>query len=282
MKNQQTIVAAAGVNMPKIIYGTAWKKERTEDLVVEAVQAGFRGIDTACQPKHYEEPLVGAAVQRLKTYGIRREELFLQTKFTPLSGQDPNKIPYDKNADLQTQVAQSFEVSQKNLQTDYIDSFVLHSPLSPYHDLLTVWRAMEAIHEAGGARQLGISNCYDLDYLRQLYADAIVKPAVVQNRFYRESGYDVRLRQWCREQGIIYQSFWTLTANPHLLDSRTVFLLARRYDKTTAQILFCYLSQIGVVPLTGTCSEQHMQEDLVSFDIKLAEEELAAIDRLLE
>ena len=281
MEDQHCVTTAAGVKMPRLIYGTAWKKERTEELVVKAVLAGFRGIDTACQPKHYDEPLVGAALQRLKTQGIERDALFLQIKFTPLSGQDPHRIPYDKNAPLGTQVAQSFEVSKQNLQTDYVDSLVLHSPVAPYEDLLKVWAAMEAIQKAGGAGQLGISNCYDLDCLMQLYADSGVKPAVVQNRFYQDTGYDAPLRQWCSDRGVIYQSFWTLTANPHILDSKAIRTLARKYDKTTAQIFFRYLSQIGIVPLTGTCSERHMKEDLDSFDIELNADEVESVSRLL-
>jgi len=61
MEDQKWLRSAVGVNMPWLIYGTAWKKERTADLVVKAIQAGFKGIDTACQPKHYDEPLVGEA-----------------------------------------------------------------------------------------------------------------------------------------------------------------------------------------------------------------------------
>jgi len=104
----QYTTTSAGVEMPKIIYGTAWKKERTTELVIQAVQAGFRGIDTACQPKHYAEERVGEALMPLKKEGVKREDLYIQTKFTPLAGQDPNNIPYDKNASLETQVADSF------------------------------------------------------------------------------------------------------------------------------------------------------------------------------
>ena len=68
------------------------------ELVVKAVEAGFRGIDTACQPKHYSEPLVGKALEHLQDKGYKRENLFVQTKFTPLKGQDPNNIPYDEHA----------------------------------------------------------------------------------------------------------------------------------------------------------------------------------------
>jgi diketogulonate reductase-like aldo/keto reductase len=281
MEDQKQFTTSAGVKMPWLIYGTAWKKERTSDLVVKAVQAGFRGIDTACQPKHYDEPSVGKALQRLKELRIERESLFVQTKFTPLGGQDPKRVPYDKNAPIESQVAQSFETSKKNLKTHYVDSLVLHSPVAPHALLMKAWGAMEAIQKVGGARQLGISNCYDTEIMRQLYADANVKPAVVQNRFYQETGYDADLRSWCSDHGVMYQSFWTLTANPHILGSSTVRSISEKYKKTEAQIFFRYLNQSCIVPLTGTCSEQHMREDLSVFDFKLSSADLIKIGRLL-
>ena len=281
MIEKKWLTTSAGVKMPRIIYGTAWKKERTADLVVKAIQAGFRGIDTACQPKHYDEPLVGAALHRLKDHGIEREALFLQTKFTPLSGQDPRQVPYDKNSPIASQVAQSFEASKKNLQTEYVDSLVLHSPMTPHALLMKAWNAMEKIQKTGGARQLGISNCYATEVIRALYADANEKPAVVQNRLYQETGYDSDLRHWCSNHGVIYQSFWTLTANPHVLASNTVGTIAQKYNKTEAQIFFRYLSQSGIVPLTGTCSEQHMREDLSIFDFELSSDDLKNVSQLL-
>lgn len=125
--------------MPKLIYGTAWKKERTKDLVIQAVRAGFRGIDTACQPKHYYEPGVGAALKVLATEdNIKREDLFVQTKFTSISGQDPKNIPYDPQAELPTTVRQSLEVSLRNLGTTYIDSLVMHGPMRTHRDTMEV------------------------------------------------------------------------------------------------------------------------------------------------
>lgn len=269
------------VKMPALIYGTAWKKEQTADLVEMAIVSGFRGIDTACQPKHYHESGVGEALQRLKTQGIGREELFIQTKFTPLAGQDPHRIPYDPTQPLSIQVAQSFETSQRNLQSDYVDSLVLHSPLFPYSHLSQVWGAMEQIYHSGGTRQLGISNCYDLELLQKLYRESEVKPSVVQNRFYAESGYDIELRQWCDEVGILYQSFWSLTANPHILKSREFFALTQEYDVTEAQILYRYLTHVGITPLIGSTSQQHINEDLEIFRFELKPSEIEAIGVLL-
>jgi diketogulonate reductase-like aldo/keto reductase len=269
------------MKMPSLIYGTAWKKEHTADLVVQAVLSGFRGIDTACQPKHYNEPLVGEAIKRLRSHGIHREELFVQTKFTPLSGQDPQRVPYDPNKPLDAQVAHSFEVSKRNLGTEYIDSFVLHSPLFPYSNLLSVWGAMEGIFNSGGAGQIGISNCYDLELLKRLYDDATVKPSVVQNRFYSESGYDVDLRKWCSEHAIRYQSFWSLTANPHILGSQIVAVLAEKYTRTPAQILYRYLNHVGITPLIGSTSKIHIDQDLAIFEFELNVAEIDSITQIL-
>ena len=281
MRELKWLRSAVGVNMPGLIYGTAWKKERTADLVVKAIQAGFRGIDTACQPKHYDEPLVGEALHKLEEHGIERETLFIQTKFTPLSGQDPRQVPYDKDATIESQVNQSFEASLRNLQTQYVDSLVLHSPVAPRALLMKLWGAMETIQKTGAARQLGISNCYDTKVMRQLYADANVKPAVVQNRFYKKTGYDADLRNWCSNHGVIYQSFWTLTANPHILADKALRTIARKYNKTEAQIFFRHLNQSGIVVLTGTCSEQHMREDLGIFDFELSADDLKNVSLLL-
>jgi len=273
-----------GVQMPKLIYGTAWKKERTADLVVQAVRAGFRGIDTACQPKHYHEPGVGQALARLsKEDGIRREDLFIQTKFTSLDGQDPASIPYDKNAPLVEQVKQSLAVSLTNLGTSYVDSLVMHSPMKTTASTLEVWKVFEGFVEEGKVKQLGISNCYSLGGFKALYEGASVKPSVLQNRLYEDSGFDKELRAYCKEKGIYYQSFWTLSANPQILKSDKVAIMAKKYDKTPAQMFFAYLVQTGVVtPLTGTTSSLHMEQDLQVLDMApLSGEETKTFDTFI-
>lgn len=267
--------------IPSLIYGTAWKKERTAELVKLALECGFRGIDTACQPRHYHEAGVGEGIALALQEGLNRDALYIQTKFTPLDGQDPERIPYDARASLSTQVAQSFAVSLQNLRTNYLDALILHSPLSNPDHLLEVWRAMEKIHADEGTRLLGISNCYQLEQLQFLWQHARVKPAIVQNRFYAATQYDRALRQFCRQEQIIYQSFWTLTANPSLLNHPVIAELAEQYHWSAAQLLFRYLTQRGIVPLTGTTSKIHMLEDLAIFDLQLSEAQCASIDAVI-
>jgi diketogulonate reductase-like aldo/keto reductase len=274
------VVTSAGVRMPGIIYGTAWKKADTQRLVALAIQQGFRGIDTACQPKHYNEPGVGTAVAAAINAGLPRGDLYVQTKFTSVSGHDPRRIPYDPTAPLGQQVTQSCAQSLRNLQTDYLDCLVLHSPLSTREETQTVWQAIEALVDAGRIRQPGISNCYSLAELEALYRSVRIRPAVLQNRFHAETGYDREIRSFCMDHGIAYQSFWTLTANPLILASATITDLASKYRRTPVQILFRYLTHTGVVPLTGTKSELHMREDLSIFDFELTVPDRKAVEDL--
>lgn len=282
MTEQKFITTSTGFKIPTMLYGTAWKKARTDDYVAQALQAGFRGIDTACQPKHYDERLVGVGIKRMQEQGVEREALYLQTKFTPLSSQDPEQIPYDKSAPIDLQVAQSFETSQANLQTDYVDCLLLHSPLDSHAQTMQAWRALEQIYHAGGTRQLGISNCYDVEVMKSLYAEATVKPVVVQNRFCQENGYQVEMRDWCSQHGTIFQSFWSLTANQDLLTSDTVKRLAEKHQQTPAQIFFRFLSHSGIIPLSGTTSVQHMQDDLSIFAFELAGDDIKSMELLLK
>lgn len=276
------ITSNQNVPIPCMLYGTAWKKERTADLVALALEKGFRGIDTACQPKHYEEALVGEGLKRFYQTGGKREDLFIQTKFTPLSGQDTQRLPYDAKATLEEQIIASCNVSKHNLCTEYLDSLLLHSPLFPYAYLQRAWQTLEQLCEKGDTRQIGISNCYDLSLLEQLYHDAKIKPSVVQNRFYADTHYDGHLRSWCQEKGIIYQSFWTLSANPHILNTPTLQNIAHQYAKSVEQIFYRYVTHKGMIPLNGTTSTQHMKEDLSIFEFTLESESIEKIDRLLK
>lgn len=282
MNADNFMITRAGVRMPRLIYGTAWKKDATAGLVEMALEQGFRGIDTACQPKHYHEAGVGDGIAAaLQCDLLSRDQLYLQTKFTPLNGQDPERLPYDAKAPLADQVAQSLQASLSNLKTDYLDGWVLHSPLAERGQLLEVWRAMEVGVRSGAARQLGISNCYDPGLLAFLYDRAEIKPVVVQNRFYRDTGYDMGIRAFCKQQDMVYQSFWTLTANPGILASDEIKSLAARYQRGPAQVFFRYLTQIGIVPLTGTTSAQHMREDLAILDFELSEDDCETVAGLL-
>ena len=120
---------------PTLKYGTAWKKDRTADLVTKAIKAGFRHIDTACQPRHYHEAGTGDGwVAAAKELGLARTDIWLQTKFSGLNAHDPNNVPYDVTASLEDRVRQSLKKSLENLKTDYIDSLIMHGPENNWDD----------------------------------------------------------------------------------------------------------------------------------------------------
>src|SRR5690349_24427000 len=99
-------VAAKGIQLPAFLYGTAWKEDATQSLVELAMSQGFRGIDTANQRRHYQEDAVGQAIAVTIERGlVKRNDLFLQTKFTFRRGQD-HRLPYDPTASIRTQVEQ--------------------------------------------------------------------------------------------------------------------------------------------------------------------------------
>jgi diketogulonate reductase-like aldo/keto reductase len=264
------------------LYGTAWKEEATEGLVRLAIEAGFRGIDTANQRRHYFEAGVGAAVAGAIADGlVRREELFLQTKFTYRDGQD-HRLPYDANADPATQVRQSFASSLEHLRVDAIDSYVLHGP-SRRRGLSAedreVWRAMEELYNAGKARFLGISNVA-LDQLESLIAIARVRPAFVQNRCFARSAWDADVRAFCRRNEIVYQGFSLLTANVAELRTARFQEIVERTGRTPAQVVFRFAQQVGMLPLTGTTDAAHMREDLSIADFTLLPADLTRIERI--
>ena len=264
---------------PSFIYGTAWKKDATRDLVMTAVRTGFIALDTANQPKHYSEPEVGEALKALAAEGISRSSLLVQTKFTPLNGQD-RRVPYDPQAALDAQVHQSFESSLEHLQTDYVDSYLLHGPYT-YPGLgdedWEVWHAIGEIYKSGRARMIGVSNVNAMQ-LAALVAQAEVKPMVVQNRCFANRGWDRQVRDLCKTHGIMYQGFSLLTANPYVLRYPEVISIARRLHVYAEQVIFRFAMQVGMVPLTGTTNFQHMQDDLRVYDIELTAAEVSLIE----
>ncbi|KAE8354570.1 NADP-dependent oxidoreductase domain-containing protein [Aspergillus coremiiformis] len=266
---------APPLTLPVFIYGTAWKKDRTADLVHQALSAGFRAIDTAAQPKHYREDLVGDGIRKAIRDGtIRREDLHIQTKFTSVHGQNADDIPYDPNASVTDQVHASIKSSLEHLRASdapdsvndaYIDMLILHSPLPTMSQTLEAWSTFET-YVPHRIRNLGISNC-TLPLLRELSSLVKVTPVVVQNRFYVGTQFDVPLRAYCRDKHIIYQSFWTLTANPELVQSDAVQLLAGRAEISPAAALYCLVLGLGnTTMLNGTSNRSRMEADLAALE----------------
>jgi diketogulonate reductase-like aldo/keto reductase len=262
---------------PDFIYGTAWKEDDTRRCVTDALAAGFRAIDTANQRRHYHEAAVGEALAAAYSQHPR-ESLFLQSKFTYRRGQD-DRLPYDPDAPLPEQVAQSVQSSLAHLHTDYIDSFLLHGPAQRQglsDDDRAVWQAMEGLHRAGVLRQIGVSNV-TVGQLRKLLSEASVPPRFVQNRCYARSGWDAAVRALCVAEGIAYQGFSLLTANRTTWGHADTAAVARTHGVSTAQVIFRCARALGILPITGTTKPEHMIADLRSGEIGLSESEIATV-----
>lgn len=275
-------MSARSAPIPRILYGTAWKEQRTEELTALALRSGFRAVDTANQRKHYFEAAVGAAVVEAFAAGLTcRGELFLQSKFTFQGGQD-QRLPYDPRAPIATQVEQSFASSLEHFATDYLDSYLLHGPTTRgalRRDDHEAWRSIQALAQSGRARHVGVSN-FSVEQLRELLALGGVAPSFVQNRCYAREGWDREVRALCREHGVVYQGFSLLTANRSELSSAAVRSLLARTGRSAPELVFRFAVQLGMLPLTGTTSEQHMRLDLAALDLPLDDADLRQLERI--
>jgi diketogulonate reductase-like aldo/keto reductase len=268
------------VAVPLIMYGTAWKEDRTQALTLEAIATGFRAFDTANQRKHYVEEEVGAAVRTAIASGtVTQKDLFLQTKFTYQRGQD-YRLPYDPDCDLATQVRQSIASSLEHLGVTRIDSYILHGPSRTsglsQADWET-WRAMEDAVDEGLVGLLGISNV-SVDQLDALLGRARIRPVFVQNRCLARASWDAEVRAVCHTHNAIYQAFSLLSGNREVLFLKPpVTEIARRHNKTVPQVVFRFAIQLGMLPLTGTTDGAHMRQDLDIFDFTLTRDETETV-----
>ncbi len=265
-----------------LMYGTAWKEEDTAAYTQQAIRCGFRAIDTANQRKHYYEAGVGEAIQASIGAGIcQREDLFLQSKYTYQAGQD-HRLPYDPAADFPTQVEQSFAQSLIHLNTDYLDSYVLHGPLhqgvfGPEDQ--QVWQAMEDLKQAQKTRFLGVSNV-TAEQLKTLLETARIPPTFVQNRCYASTGWDHEVRAICQQAKIRYQGFSLLTANRQILSHPDFLTLTINTGCTGSQLIFAFARHLNMLPLIGSTQIKHLQEDQAAMGLRLLPEHVALLERI--
>lgn len=264
-----------GFDIPTMMYGTAWKEAQTRTFTLAALNAGFRAIDTANQRKHYAEADVGEAVRHfLENTDCERDALFLQTKYTFQAGQD-HRLPYDPQAKIAEQVAQSIASSLEHLHTDWLDAYILHGPSRRFgliEEDLEAWHAIEHTQKAGQARMIGVSNV-TLEQLQGIVEQATIPPAFVQNRCFAQNQWDAEVRAYCAQHDIVYQGFSLLTANINHITRPEIQEIAYHHQLTLPQLIFLFSCQIGMLPLTGTTDEQHMVQDLGIMNEPLLTEE---------
>lgn len=239
--------------------------------------SGFRAIDTANQAKYYAEAEVGGGIKRFLAMGsVQREDIFIQSKFTYAHAQSEH-MPYERNAPICKQVIDSFNSSLAHLDTDYLDSYVLHSLFAQNQvsgEDLAAWQTMTALKQDGRVRKLGVSNI-SAGQLMQVLETVKTAPDIVQNFSLTQTAWDREVRDICAAKGIQYQGYGLLRAQIAGKPLPLFIFLANKHHCTVAQVIFRFCQQIGIVCITGTSNPAHMQQALALADFSLDETEVA-------
>lgn len=256
----QEVTLNNGMKMPILGYGVFQIADEAEceRCVVDAVQAGYRLIDTATSYKNEE-----AVGRGLKHCGVPRDQLFVTSKlWVEDASYERARIAIDK--------------SLKRLDTDYLDLFLIHQPFSDVHG---AWRAMEEAHRAGKLRAIGLSN-FQPDRLMDITAFNEVKPVVNQievNPFHQQA----ESVDFMRELDVQPQA-WAPFAEGrnNLFENEHLVAIAQRYGKTVGQVVLRWLVQRGIVALAKSVRKERMLENLAVFDFELSEEDMQFITTL--
>ena len=255
-----TVTLPNGIKMPALGYGVFRMKDPLlcEEAVVQAIQCGYRLIDTAAA--YENEEAVGRAIRRC---GVPREELFATTKLwiTDTSYEGAKR---------------GFARSMQRLGLEYLDLYLIHQP---YNDYYGAWRTLEELYAAGKVRAIGVDN-FTQDKLADLMYWNKVKPAVnlVEcNAFFQRE--DDRL--YMQSRNIQMQAWSPLAAGQgRLLENETLRAIAADHGKSVAQIVLRWLVQRNIVPLVKSGNPQRMQENLAVFDFSLTDAEMHRIAAL--
>lgn len=243
-------------------------KERPEEiaaLLVQAILIGYRFIDTAYS--YGTEKIVGAALKLLFDAGMRRDEVFIQTKFYPV-------MPYDGES-----VRKQLEESLQNLGLDYVDSYLIHQPVPRYSELeyternISVWKEMEKLRAEGKVKHIGVSNFLERHIL-QLTEACNTVPEINQleiNPQFQQRG----LAEFCRKKGIAVQSWGPLSVTDENVQS-ALQLIADKYGVSKAQVALKWNMQIGNIPICFSKNIHHLIENR-KLDFELSDEDLEAI-----
>ena len=248
-----------GVKMPMLGYGVyQTPPEETERCVLEAVDVGYRSIDTA--QAYGNEEGVGSALEKS---GLPREEFFLTTKV------------WISNAGYARAKA-SIEESLQKLRTSYLDLLLIHQPFGDYYG---TYRAMEEAYKAGKVRAIGVSNFYP-DRLIDLYHFAEIKPAVNQIETHVFQQQETA-RKYLKDRGVQIESWGPFAEGKNNFFQNPVLVeIGKRYGKTAAQTALRFLIQSGVVAIPKSTHRERMDENFQIFDFALTEEEMQKIRAL--
>lgn len=256
----QTVTLNNGVQMPIIGFGVYQipDAEECENVVYEALMAGYRLIDTASG--YLNEEAVGRAIKRS---GVPREELFITTKlWVQDAGYESAKLAFAK--------------SLKKLQLDYLDLYLIHQPFGDYYG---AWRAMEDLYQEGKIKAIGVSNFLP-DRLMDLIVHNEIVPAVNQietHPFYHQ----IESAAFMKEQGVQHQSWSPFAEGRNNLFSNEVLVsIAEKYNKSVAQIVLRWLVQREVVVIPKSVRKERIVENFDIFDFELSADDIEQISTL--
>ncbi len=256
----QKIQLNNGVEMPLLGFGVfqVTNLEECERSVLDAIETGYRLIDTAASYKN--EEAVGKAI---KKSGVAREELFVTTKlWIQSNGYEGTK--------------KAFENSLKKLQLDYLDLYLIHQP---YGDVYGEWRAMQDLYKEGKIRAIGVSNFHP-DRLMDLMIHNEIVPAVNQietHPFHQQ----IETQQFLEEHHVQIESWGPFAEGKNnIFQNELLLSIAKKYNKSIAQVILRWLTQRGVVAIPKSVRKERMEENCSIFDFELSAEDMETIKTL--
>ena len=249
-----------GVEIPQLGFGVFQvPPEDTQGVVEEALEIGYRHIDTAAAYRN--ERAVGAAIA---ASGIPREEIFVTTKLW-------------NSAQGHESTLGAFEKSLHRLDLDHVDLYLIHWPVPTEGRALDTWRAFERIQEEGGSRTIGVSN-FRVEDLEMLEQNASTQPTVNQIELHPHF-QQAELRAWHHEHRVATEA-WSPLAQGDLLINETIAGVAARHDRTPAQAILRWHLQLGNVVIPKSVTPRRIRENFELLDFELSDEDMAEIGAL--
>ena len=253
-----------GIKMPIIGLGTwTFTNEEAEEAVYIAIKNGYRLIDTA---QYYDDEIgVGKGVRKAIDEGIvKRENIFVTSKI--YASTDHNK---------------AIEKSLNNLDLDYIDLLLIHQP---GFDDKGLYQTMEKYYKEGKLKAIGISNYYTKEAIDEVLSYAEIVPAIIQNEnhiYYQNN----ELQEYVKQYGIIIESWYPFGGRGHTdenFNNETIVKIAKKYNKTSAQIILRWQLQAGYIAIPGSKNPDHIKENISIFDFELYDEDMKQIYNINE
>jgi 2,5-diketo-D-gluconate reductase A len=261
MSTVPSLVMNNGLQIPQLGFGVFLvPPEETKQAVTEALEAGYRLIDTA--QGYRNEEGVGAAIAESD---VPRDELFITTKLTN------SEQGYD------TTLA-AFDGSMDKLGIDVLDLFLIHWPLPMFDQYVETWRAFEKLLADGRVRSIGVSN-FEIPHLQRLLAETDVTPAVNQIELHPEFPQE-DLRDFHQQHGILTESWGPLGQGKGLLENPQIVEVAQRKDRTPAQVVLRWHVQLGCVVIPKSVNPDRIRENINIFDFELDDADMAEISKV--